>query len=193
MNGRAAMAGIASHEEEAAAEGAIIAAHIQANRTSQVAEARVWIDLGDAILRGMSHPPWTLESWYLKALSQVREKEGDIAGALEACQRARELIEKNQGGENLEYAILINNIGVILAGQGRFAEALPYYRQGEQITVRAAGEHIFAGLTLVNQAEALNGLARYEEASVAAEHAFEVFRPTRRGPLLPGRGSHEAR
>jgi tetratricopeptide (TPR) repeat protein len=52
---------------------------------------------------------------------------------------------------------------------------LPYYRQGEQITVQAAGDHIFAGLTLVNQAEALNGLARYEEARGAARRALDLF------------------
>jgi tetratricopeptide (TPR) repeat protein len=182
MNRRAAMAGLASHDDEAAAEGAILVAQIAGDRMSRVGEGRVWIDLADAILRGMSHPPWTLESWYLKALALVREQEGDVAGALEACQRDRALIEKNQGAENLEYAIVINNIGVILAAQSRFAEALPYYRQAEQITVRSSGQHVFAGLTLVNQAEVLNGLARYQEAHTAAERALDVFR---RGSSAP--------
>ncbi len=158
-----------------------------------MAQARIWIDLGDAILRGMSHPPWTLRSWYFKALANVLEREGNISGALEACQRARALIEKNQGVENLEYAILINNIGAILAGQKRFAEALPYYREAEQITVRAAGDHIFAGLTLVNEAEALNGLTRYEEARGSAGRALDSFPAARLGPLLPSGGVHEAR
>jgi serine/threonine-protein kinase len=172
---RAALAGLASHDEEAAAEGAIVAAHVQADRTSQIGEARVWIDLAEAILRGMRHPPWTLESWRLKALALVREKEGDVSGALDSCQRARELIEKNQGVENLEYAILINNIGAILAGQRRFSEALPYYRQAEQISIRNLGEHVFGGLALVNQSEALNGLTRHDEARVAALRAFDIF------------------
>jgi hypothetical protein len=176
MNRRAALAGLASHDDEAAAEGAIIAAHILADRTSQIGEARTWIDLADAILRGMSRPPWTLESWHLKALASVRQKEGDVAGALEASRGAGVLIEKNEGVENLEYAILLSNIGVIFAGQKRFAEALPYYRQTEQITLRAVGEHVFVATALVNQAEALIGLGRYEEARAAASRAFEIYR-----------------
>jgi len=186
MSERAALAGLTSHDEEAAAEGAIMAAHMLADRTSKIGEARVWIDLSDAILRGMSHPPWTLESWHLKALAEVRQKEGDIAGALEACRKAGLLIEKNEGTENLEYAILVSNMGVILAAQKRFAEALPYYRQTEQITRRAVGEHVFLATTLFNQAEALIGLGRYEEARAAASRAFEIYGRADAAPFYRG-------
>jgi tetratricopeptide (TPR) repeat protein len=176
MGRRAALAGLASHDEEAAAEGALAATVVHADRTSELGEARIWLDVADAILRGMSHPPWSLESYYLEGLAVVREKEGDLDGAIETYQRAGAIIEKNEGGENAEYAIAMNNIGVMRAAQKRFAEALSYYRQAEQITVRVAGIHAFAGLTLGNQAEALNALTRYEEARVTAQRAFEIFR-----------------
>ena len=176
MARRAALAGLASHDEEAAAEGAATVAHIQADRTSQVIEARIWLDFADALLRGMSRPPWTLQWIYVDALAVVRRKEGDVSGALEAYQRGGALIEKNEGAETLTYAILVNNIGVLLAGQKRFAEALPYYRKAEQITDHVAGDHAFVGLTLTNQAEALNALDRHEDARVTAKRGFEIFR-----------------
>jgi tetratricopeptide (TPR) repeat protein/tRNA A-37 threonylcarbamoyl transferase component Bud32 len=177
LSERAAMLGLASHDEEAAAEGAIITAHTRSDRMSQVERARIWIDLADAILRGMSHPPWTLDSWRLLALAPIRQKEGDLDGALEACQRARELIEKYQGTESLDYAKVINNIGAIYSDQQRFAEALPYLQRSAQITLKMFGpDHAHLGLVYFNEAEALNRLGRYEEARAAAQLALEVWR-----------------
>jgi tetratricopeptide (TPR) repeat protein len=177
MSERAALTGLASHDQEAAAEGAIIAAHIRMDRMSQGAEARIWIDLADAILRGMSHPPWRLESWRLVALALIQEKEGDVEGGLETSQRDLQLIEKNEGVETLDYALVLNDIGAAYEGQQKFGEALPYLQRSEQITRKIVGpEHAQVGLALFNEAEALNGLGRFQEARVAAEAALAVWR-----------------
>jgi tetratricopeptide (TPR) repeat protein len=175
MARRAALVGIASHEEEAAAEGALTVALAETDRTSQLNDAQVWIDLADAILAAMSHPPWTLRAWYLEALAALREKQGDLAAAIESCQSARQLIEKNEGTENVHYAKVLNNIGVALGDQKRWTEALSYFRQAYEIGARVSGKHAFAAFSLCNQAEMLNELGRYEEARVAAEGSFEVF------------------
>jgi tetratricopeptide (TPR) repeat protein/predicted Ser/Thr protein kinase len=176
LNRRAALAGVASHDEEAAAEGAILVAYLEGDRFSDVRAARDWIDVADAILRGMKHTPPTLEAYRLKALLLINEKEGDVDKALAIGEQARKLIERTKGVEHLDYAGLLNDIGVILVAKRRFGEALPYYRQAEEITLRIGSEHPQVGLVVVNEAEALNALGRYDEARVAAARALDVFR-----------------
>jgi tetratricopeptide (TPR) repeat protein len=174
---RALLVGIASRDDEVAAEAAIFLAHTEADRTANVAEARDWIEVAAAVLQGMSRPHPVLDTWRLSALAEIYDKEGKGDQALESFEQARKLMERTQGTDDPDYGILLNNIGVMLAGHRRFEEALAYYRQGESVWNRTLGrEHTRVGLTLGNEAEALNALHRYDEARAVSERALAVWR-----------------
>jgi tetratricopeptide (TPR) repeat protein len=174
---RALLAGIASRDDEVAAQAAIFLAHTEADRTSNIAEARDWIDVAAAVLRGMSRPHPVLETWRLSALAEIYDKEGKEDKALETFQQAQKLMEKTQGTDDPDYGFLLNNIGVSLVTHRRFEEALIYYRQAEAVGNRTLGpEHSRVGLTLGNEAEALNALQRHDEARAVSERALAIWR-----------------
>jgi tetratricopeptide (TPR) repeat protein len=125
----------------------------------------------------MSRPHPVLDTWRLSALAEIYDKEGKGDQALESFEQARKLMERTQGTDDPDYGILLNNIGVMLAGHRRFEKALAYYRQGESVWNRTLGrEHTRVGLTLGNEAEALNALQRHDEARAVSERALAIWR-----------------
>jgi tetratricopeptide (TPR) repeat protein len=173
---QAVVFGLASHHDEAVAEAAITIAAIQANDTPDVARAREWVDLAGAVLQGMSGSHAVLESWRLQAMAHIYGKEGKGREALDTYEKARALIEKTQGARHLDYAIVLNNIGVTLVDMKRYADALDYYRRAIDLTAEVGGaEHAEVATWLFNTAEALNALHRYDEARAAAERALAIW------------------
>jgi tetratricopeptide (TPR) repeat protein len=173
----AVVSGIAAHDTEAAAEAALILAHMQAERTPDVVRARDWIDLGTALTKALTRPHPVLETWRLDALASVLEKEGNGNEALEALHQAKDLVEKTQGTEHPDYAKFLTTIGVTLEAQRRFPEALASYREAEEVAVKVLGPaHSLVGLAVADQAGVLNELHRYGEARTTCERALEIWR-----------------
>ena len=116
-------------------------------------------------------------------------------------------MEKTQGREHPDIAQVANNIGVVLQDLNRLDEALVSYQRSEQLVVRVLGpHHPLRSVSLVNEAEVLNALHRYDEAQVRLDQAMEIWRHagsnpyfvaltlTNLGETLLGQGRlHEAR
>jgi len=172
---------------ELAARGAILVGEILAGRASEVGRARAWLDVGGAILQGMSSPHPVLEAWRLQGMAIVQQKAGDVDGALRAGQRALALLEQAYGPEHPDISINLTNIGLTLAESRRFQEALTYYRRAEEVGRKVGGpDHILVGLAVFNEAEALNGLGRYDEARATSERALAIWRRAGSRPLYEG-------
>jgi tRNA A-37 threonylcarbamoyl transferase component Bud32/tetratricopeptide (TPR) repeat protein len=184
---RAALIGLASHEDEAAIEGTICVALSRAEFTPDLASARDWLDLATAMkerVRG-SYP--VLESWRLLALARVYQKEGQNDRALDTLGRARTLIAQTQGPEHLDYAKALGNTGVTLGELGRFDEASSYQQRAAELAFRLKGpNNTVSALALVNNAEVLNALGRYAGAQAAAEQALGIYRRMGSPPFYEG-------
>jgi tetratricopeptide (TPR) repeat protein/tRNA A-37 threonylcarbamoyl transferase component Bud32 len=174
---RAVVVGMASHHDEAVAEAAIAIAHMQADRTTDIARARDWIDIASGVMQGINGAHPVLESWRLQALGLVHSKEGDVDMALATFDRALALIEKTQGVEHLDYAIALSNLGAVLIDNKRFDDALATNRRAALLGEKIGGpDHPLVAMTVINSAEALNALHRYDEAHAASEQALRIWR-----------------
>jgi tetratricopeptide (TPR) repeat protein len=184
MHKQAVLAAAASHHDEAAAQAMIQLAFAEADRTPDVAQARTWVDLAEATLRGMSGSHLVLELWRLQALARVYSKEGRPHEALDTLQRARELAERIEGPEHPDVARVIGNIGLALQEMNRLEEALSYNRQAEQLAARVLGpDHPIRSVVLGNEGEVLNGLHRYDEALAPLEQAMAIWRQAGSSPF----------
>jgi len=176
-NRRAVLVGLASHDMEVAARGAILLGENLVGRTSEVGRAREWFDVAAAILQGMGSPHPVLEAWRLQGLAMVQQKTGNPEAAFRSNQRALALLEQAYGLEHPDIAIGLINTGMVLAEGRRFEEALTYYKRGEDVASRVGGpDHILVGLSLLNGAESLNSLGRYDEARTASERELAIWR-----------------
>jgi len=125
-----------------------------------------------------------LEAWRLTALYAIYSHEGNQQEGLNALLRERALMEKAQSTETSDYAQLLNNLGVSLAGMKRFEEALSYDRQAESLLTSLVGpHHVGVALATLNAAEPLIGLRRYREAAETSERALECFRGAGSNPF----------
>jgi len=174
---RAALAGLASHHDDAAMEAATCVALMEADKAAGGAQARDWIDVATALMSRASGSHAALETWRLIGLARVYQKEGRTQLALQTLEAARALIEKTQGTEHLDYPKALNQIGVALVDLGRFEEASTYYRRAARLALDIGGPtSALATLCLINGAEALNATGRYVEAQAAVEQALAIQR-----------------
>jgi tetratricopeptide (TPR) repeat protein/tRNA A-37 threonylcarbamoyl transferase component Bud32 len=172
---RAAMAALVSHHDEAFIEAASCVADLQADMTPDIARARDWMDLSTASMERASGSHPVLESYRLIALGNVYRKEGNYARALDTLERARLLVAQTRGTEHLDYARVLNVIGVVLVDLGRFDEAATQYQHAADAALKVGGPNSpKASLYLVNAAEALNALGHHAEAQTAAERALAI-------------------
>jgi eukaryotic-like serine/threonine-protein kinase len=181
---RAILAATASHDGEAAAEAMILLAHTQADRTSDVVQARSWIDLAEATLRGMGGTHPVLESWRLESLGRINSKEGHPEDALRVFRQAQEQMERTQGAEHPDVATVIGNIGLVLREMNRLDEALAHFRQAEQLAARVLGpEHPGLAMALTNEGDVLTAMGRYGEARAPLERAISIWRHAGSSPF----------
>jgi serine/threonine protein kinase/tetratricopeptide (TPR) repeat protein len=173
----AILAAAASHDDEAAVEAMISLAYIQAERTSDIAQAHDWSDLGEATLRGMNGTHATLKAWSLLALGRIESKEGKQTDALSSFQRAQVLIERAQGSDNPNVAKVVMDIGVVLGEMGHLDEALASFHDAEGLATKVLGrEHPLVALCLANAGATLNRLHRYEEAPIPLNRSIAIWR-----------------
>jgi serine/threonine protein kinase/tetratricopeptide (TPR) repeat protein len=174
---RAILAATAAHDAEASAESMILLAHTQVERTSDVAQARNWIDLAGATLEGMNKPNPLLDSWRLETLGRVVAKEGKPEEALTTFRKAQELMEKIEGREGIETAKLATNIGLVLEEMDRYQDALVYFERSEKLIAKLLGpDHPLVADALFDRGETLNALQLYDQARAPIERALEIWR-----------------
>ena len=203
---RAVLIGLETHHDEVVVEATMFLSSFEVDGTGAIADARSWIDVAGAVMRGMNRPHPVLESWRLITLAVVFSREGDTEHALDTSKQALALIEKTQGPDHPDYAIALGQVGNVLSDGKRYGEALAYFQRAAGIAAKVNGPlHPTVGASTVNAAEALNVLHRFGEADVAAEealrifrhagapHTFQAFALTEQGEALLGQGrSQEA-
>jgi serine/threonine protein kinase/tetratricopeptide (TPR) repeat protein len=181
---KAVLAATASHDEETAVEALGLLAYTQADRTSQIGEARNWIDLAEATLRGMSGTHPTLQSWTLMNLGRVYRGEGKLEEALKTFRLSQELAERVEGAEHPDVARITANIGLLLEEMNRLEEALDYMRDSERLAAKVLGpDHPLVALSLGNEGEVLIALHRYDEARAPLERAVALWRKAGSSPF----------
>ena len=174
---QAILAAAGSHDEDAAVEAMILLAHIQADRSVDVAQGRMWIDLAEATLRGMNGAHPVLEAWRLESLGRISSKEGKPKEALRILARAKDLVEKAEGPDHPDVAKVTTNMGLVLQEMNRLEEALAAFRQAESLADRVLGpDHPLVAMSLTNEGEVLIALHRFDEARTRLVRAADIWR-----------------
>jgi tRNA A-37 threonylcarbamoyl transferase component Bud32/tetratricopeptide (TPR) repeat protein len=180
---QAILAGATSHDEDAAVEAMILLAHIQADRSADVAQGRVWIDLAEATLQGMNGAHPVLEAWRLESLGRISSKEGKPEEALKILARAKDLVEKTEGPDHPDVANVTTNMGLVLQEMNRLEEALAAFRQAENLADKVLGpDHPLVAMSLTNEGEVLNALHRFDEARSRLVRAADIWHRTGSSP-----------
>jgi eukaryotic-like serine/threonine-protein kinase len=184
MHRQAVLAATASRDVENTVQAMTFFAYTLADRTPDIAQARIWIDLAEATLKGMGRPAPALESIRLETLGRIMSKEGTPEEALLTFKRAQTLMESTIGQESPDVAQVINNIGLVLQEMNRFDEALLHFQRSAALMAKVLGpDHPMLVLVLGNQGEALNALRRFPEAQAALERALEIARRAGSSPF----------
>jgi serine/threonine protein kinase/tetratricopeptide (TPR) repeat protein len=182
---QAVLAAAASHDEDAAVEAMIFLAHSLADRSGDIGQARAWIDLAGATLRGMSGAHPVLESWRLEALGRISGKEGKPEEALRTLRQAQDLIEKTEGPEHPDIVAITGNIGLVLQEAGRLNEATAYFERAQGLAAKVLGEdHPSVAMSLTNEAEVLIALNRCADASTLLTRAVAIWHRTGASPAF---------
>jgi tetratricopeptide (TPR) repeat protein len=177
----AILAATASHDDEAAVEAMVLLAHIHADRTGDVVQGRVWIDLAGALLRGMRGNHSALEMWLQQTSGRMAAKEGHPEEALKLLQRAQALAQRTHP----EYVgTVVSNVGIIFQEMNRPTEALERYHEAAEIDANVFGpEHPAVAMDLTDEGEVLNSLHREEEARPLLLRALEIWRRSSAHPF----------
>ncbi len=181
---RAALAALAAHDDETAALAAVTHAHWLADRTSEFAAARDWVDFGEAISKRLPMRPPAVEAWRLGALARTFEKEGDAESAWKTFQQQLAFIASTEGPEHLDYMKALNNAAVTAEARGQFDQALQYLLRAQALSEKLLGpQNVYLALQLDNAAEALNALHRFDEARASAARALAIYRSSGSAPF----------
>jgi tetratricopeptide (TPR) repeat protein len=171
---RGTLATAASHDDEATAQAMVLLAYTHADRSGDIVQSRIWIDLAAALLRRMSGSHPTLEMWFLATSGRICGKEGQPAEALSFLQRARALAARYHPEH---VGTIVGNMGVVLQDANRLIEALARYREAEELLSKVHGlEHPSAAIELTNEGEVLNALHREDEARGVLLRALGIWR-----------------
>jgi tetratricopeptide (TPR) repeat protein len=121
---------------------------------------------------GPEHPNTAL---ILHKLANLRQEEGDFAGARALYERALAIYEKAHGPEHRYTASILNNLADLLRAQGDFAGARPLYERALAVREKALGpEHPDTATSLSNLAVLLCDIGRASEAEPLFYQAMAI-------------------
>jgi eukaryotic-like serine/threonine-protein kinase len=130
-----------------------------------------------ALLRTQGLPQALAE--VLDQLGDVRRLKGDLEGALVPLQEALELRRQTLGTRHHDYAESLNNLGLVLYAQGRYADAERMHREGvatwETLAATEDGDDLIA-LGLTNLGRAVLAQGRASEAQSLFERGLQLRR-----------------
>jgi serine/threonine protein kinase/tetratricopeptide (TPR) repeat protein len=168
----AVLAAESSHHDEIAVQASTILAGAYADHFHDARMARHWIRLGEAILeRFPGHPQ--LEAWIAVSRAIISRSEGAYGDALREEQRALALKQSLPVRSELDVSMTSVNLALTLHELGRDAEAQPIIEGAVTTESAILGEESGrVAIALLDEAEILTGLRRYEEARAAIEKAL---------------------
>ena len=130
------------------------------------------IPLQQAVVAFLRERPLEL-SFALRRLARLHESQGEYAEALERLDDAERTVADRSAEELIE---ILSTRAAVLAGMGRYREALEACLQAEDLAEGGvAGDTVRAGVLLA-KTTALKGCDRREEALQAVRSALELFR-----------------
>jgi serine/threonine-protein kinase len=114
-------------------------------------------------------------------------KEGRFEDALREEQRAMAAKQSLLGAEHLDIALSGSNMSIHLHDLGRDAEAEPILRKTIDIITRIDGpDNARMALVLLNYAEVLTELRRFDEAETALRRALAIWKERGASPWFEG-------
>jgi tetratricopeptide (TPR) repeat protein len=102
---------------------------------------------------------------------------GDYKSAEPYYKQALEIYKKALGEEHPDYAMSLNNLGVLYSEMGDYKSAEPYYKEGLEIYKKALGENHtdYAG-SLINLGILYSDMGDYKSAEPYYKQALEIRR-----------------
>jgi eukaryotic-like serine/threonine-protein kinase len=187
---KALWAAEASHDDESAAEAAVLLAHLLEGRLGEPAAAMDWIQLGQAILRRLGSGQSRIEIWALQVLGDITSQSEKPDEALALYQRALELEERTLGPDHPEVAGTLNNVAIVLQDAGRLPESIRTFERAVALNEKILGpDNPKVALVVANEGDVLNDLHRYEEALPLNQRALAIWAGAHTDPFYVAYGT----
>ncbi|HSS38575.1 MAG TPA: serine/threonine-protein kinase, partial [Polyangia bacterium] len=172
----AAIAAEASRDEELYVEATVTMGAFYADRVHDVRRARDAIRHGDAVLSRLPGHP-ALEAWLAEDKAIIALNEGRYEDAIKFEQRSLDLRQQIYGRSHYEVSTSLNNLALDLHGLHRDREAEPLLNRAVEMATQLFGpESTRTALLLMNQAEILTSLGRFDPAHAALDRALTTWK-----------------
>ena len=140
--------------------------------------------VGTAVLSAEAQEPASNpaeQQWEaLQEQFDARYRVGDYAGAEQFARQALAVAERAFGPEHPNTVTSLNNLALVLRGQGRYGEAEPLHRRALAIYEKVLGpKHPFTATSLNNLAAVLEAQGRYGEAESLYRRALAIYEKVR--------------
>lgn len=184
----AAFAAESSRHDEIFIESTMNLASVYSDRLHDLTRAKENMRHSRAVLaRFPGHP--ILEAWIDEGDALIALNEGEFQAALEHERRALALREQVFGPSHFEVASSLANIGLDLHALGRDAEAEPLIARAVDLVTNLFGaDSARAAMQLVNHAEVLTSLGRFQPAHFALDRALSIWKKQSASSTLVGYG-----
>ena len=90
----------------------------------------------------------------------------------------RSLRAYERSGDRVKQAVILTNVGVICQGEGRWEEAMDYYRRGQDASTKI-GDRFGAALSSINVAEILADRGELAEAEALLQETLPLWRASK--------------
>jgi tetratricopeptide (TPR) repeat protein len=185
----ATLAAETARHDEIAIAASVALGGLAADR--HVVDARTswhWVRLGEAILRRFPGHP-LLEAWTAASRAMILAAEGRLEEALAEHARALALKQSLLGDENLDVTVSRLDVALIMHDLGRDQDAEPVINQALETVDRLTGSSSARfGQILLDRAEILTELRRFDQARSDLVRAQAIFKETGASPLFEGYG-----
>ncbi|MFL5307714.1 MAG: serine/threonine-protein kinase [Polyangia bacterium] len=185
----AAIAAEASRDEELYVQATVTFAAFYADRLHDVRRAKDAIRHGDAVLSRLPGHP-ALEAWLTEDKAIVALNEGHYEEALKFEQRSLDLRQQIYGPSHYEVSTSLNNLALDLHALHRDREAEPLISRGVDMAMQLFGpDSTRTGMLLMNEAEILTSLGRFDVAHAALDRALANWKRQNAENSLVGYGT----
>jgi len=170
----AAYAAAASRHDEVAIEAIVYLNLLYLDRSHDLRMGRYWTRQAQALLeRSPGHPK--LEAWVSHAKAILMVAEGDSERALVEQRRAL-AIQERLLGDSVDAGASLVNVAERLHELGRDGEAAPVIARAIEMFTKLFGdENGRVAVALLDEAEILTGLGRYQQARIDLERALSFW------------------
>ena len=174
---QAVFTAVAAHEDELAAQTAIILADTSGYALHRFEEAERWLGWAQAILKRLGGTHDRLAGWLSHARGDVFDARGDPAAARVELERALSLKRKVLPPDHPNLADTLTSLANELNELGDGKQALLHNGEALRIFTKSYGpDNVMVAMTLSNRSEILEGLGRHADALATETRALELFR-----------------